>query len=109
MYIPRGVRQWHIPCWSKTSEELLKEYEQTQDQDIAEKLLDSLQDERRKRWTETVENLDMKHSSRHAWKLIKKLDPEKNMNTTAPVIEANEVAKEIKQRGQHSTYPKSRI
>ena len=99
--IPRGVRKWHIPCWSKASEDLLKEFERTQDQEIAEQLLNTLQEDRRQRWIETVENLDMRHSSRHAWQLIKKLNQEENGNKTAPIINADEVAKEIKQRGRH--------
>lgn len=99
--IPRGVRKWYIPCWSEASENLLKEFEKTQDQEIAEQLLSTLQEDRRKRWIETVENLDMRHSSRHAWQLIKKLEPKDNVNKTAPVISADEVAKEIKQRGRH--------
>ena len=99
--IPRGVRKWYIPCWSERSENLLKEYEETQDQEIAEQLLDTLHEDRRQRWIDTVENLDMRHSSRHAWQLIKKLDPEGGTTKTAPVIKADEVAKEIKQRGQH--------
>ena len=91
----------YIPCWSKETQELLERYEQTQDQETAEELLDVLQEERSKRWIEVVENLDFTSSSRHAWKTIKKLDPGNQTVSTAPPIDADMVAKEIKARGQH--------
>ena len=48
-----------------------------------------------------MENLDFTSSSRHAWKTIKKLDPGNQTVSTAPPIDADMVAKEIKARGQH--------
>ena len=101
-HIPRGVRKMYIPCWSEESQKLLEEYEKTQDQETAEKLLTSLEENRRERWIEVVENMDMSRSSRHAWQTMKKIDPEKSQPTSAPQIGADEVAKEIKQRGQHT-------
>ena len=55
-------------------ENLLREYEETGDQDTAEQLLSSLQDERRNRWMESVESMDFTRSSRQAWRLLKRLD-----------------------------------
>jgi hypothetical protein len=75
-HIPRGHRSHYIPCWIQESEELLTEYERTNNSDTADQLLSSLLDERRKRWIDTVESLDFTRSSRHAWRLLSKLDLE---------------------------------
>ena len=101
-YIPRGQRSTYIPCWTEESQDLLKRYEETQDQSIAEELLTSLQNGRCKKWQETVENTDFCHSSRKAWNLLKKLDPDKRPKTTkeAP-INVEDIAKQIKQRSNH--------
>ena len=55
-------------------ENLLREYEETGDQDTAEQLLNSLQDERRNRWMESVESMNFTRLSRQAWRLLKRLD-----------------------------------
>lgn len=101
-HIPRGFRKQYIPCWSERSKELLKKYEETNEESIADELLESLHENRKERWMELVENLDLTHSSRHAWNTIKKLSPDPNNTKTAPLIEADNIAKEIKQRGQHT-------
>ena len=50
-----------------------------------------------------MENLDMARSSRHAWQTIKKLDPDASSSSkSASPIEADQVAQEIKARGQHT-------
>ena len=103
MNIPRGVRKQYIPCWTEESKQLLEEYERTQDQDVADRLLDSLQEGRRARWTETTESMDFRRSSRHAWQIIRRLDPGKVQRANpAATISADEVAREIKQRSQHT-------
>ena len=73
-HIPRGVRKQYIPCWTPESENLLREYEETGYQDTAEQLLNSLQDERRNRWVQSVESMDITRSSRQAWRLLERLD-----------------------------------
>ncbi|GFS21798.1 RNA-directed DNA polymerase from mobile element jockey-like [Elysia marginata] len=55
-----------MPCWSERSQELLEEYERTQDHGTAEGLLESLQQSRKERWTKVVENIDFTPTSRHA-------------------------------------------
>lgn len=40
-----------------------------------DKLLESLAKGRKKRWTETAEHLDFKYSSREAWNILHRLDP----------------------------------
>ena len=48
--IPREHRERYIPCRTKRSVELLREYEQSQDNEVADRLLASLQENREKRW-----------------------------------------------------------
>ena len=43
-------------------------------QEAASKLLKHLNSKYKAAWTETVENIDMKHSSRKAWTAINKLN-----------------------------------
>ena len=57
--IPRGHRKRYILCWTKRSEELLREYEQTPDNKVADKLLASLQENSQKRWRGTMENMNV--------------------------------------------------
>ncbi|VVC38693.1 Hypothetical protein CINCED_3A016787 [Cinara cedri] len=63
-YIPRGYRYKYIPCWNEESDRLYAEYQRNGQAETADKLLGSLAKGREDRWTETVERLDFKHSSR---------------------------------------------
>jgi hypothetical protein len=51
------------------------EYEATNCPLTADELLISLTKARKEKWINTVENMDFKHSSRKAWKLIQRIDP----------------------------------
>lgn len=101
-HIPRGYRKRYIPCWSEESENLFQQYEETGSEAIADELLASLSRGRRDRWVETVESLDFKRSSRHAWRLLKRLDGDGKPAKTKPPLSADEIARDIKQRGTHS-------
>ncbi|GFR94457.1 RNA-directed DNA polymerase from mobile element jockey-like protein [Elysia marginata] len=68
--------------------------------ETTEDLLESLQQSRKERWTEIVENMNCTHSSRHAWQTIKKLDPDFRPTKNAPLISLDEIAKEIKKEGK---------
>ncbi|GFR61872.1 RNA-directed DNA polymerase from mobile element jockey-like [Elysia marginata] len=56
----RGFKEQYIPCWSERSQELLGEYERTQDHGTAEGLLKAIQQSRKERWTEVDENMDLR-------------------------------------------------
>ena len=102
-HIPRGFRSIYIPCWNDRSKKLLEQYEQTQDTNIAEELLESLQEGRRKRWQDTVEKINFQHSSRQAWNVLKKLNPDKPSNSPkASQVPVDAIAREIKQRSKHA-------
>ena len=67
--IPRGYCKEYIPGWSEESEKLYEEFCED-GHEIADELLHSIVAARREKWTETVENLDFKKSSRQAWSLL---------------------------------------
>ena len=66
--IPRGFRNPYIPGWDSTCEVLENDLKKAQSipdtQEAANKLLEQLNSKRKAAWTETVDNIDLKHSSR---------------------------------------------
>ena len=78
--IPRGFRKEYIPGWSQECEDLHEEFNNTGNSDVADRLLYSLNDARRKKWEKTVEHLNFTRSSRKAWSLLRKLSSGKPLN-----------------------------
>jgi len=58
-------------------------------------LLTSLAKSRSDRWIETMEKLDFKHSSREAWNLLSRLDPNPTRTKMAPKIKPDEFSNSI--------------
>jgi len=56
--IPRGHRKRYIPGWNSDTENLYQEYRETNNPQVGSRLLESLNQQRRKRWEETTENLN---------------------------------------------------
>lgn len=94
-HIPRGFRKEYIPGWSEQCEHLYEEYSQSGDSDIADDLLHELDAARRLRWSETVQSLDFKHSSRRAWKLLRRLGGASEQPGLKPNVTANTIANHI--------------
>jgi len=94
-HIPRGYRKEYIPGWSQESEDLYNEYQETNDNLIADELLSSLSKTRREKWIKTVEYMDFKKSSRKAWNLLRKIDPNSKRKHSAVKIKANNFANRI--------------
>ena len=94
--IPRGFRSPYIPSWDKKCEELANEHAKAKSLDekrnTANKLLDYINNHRRSKWVSTVEETDMKHSSRKAWSTINKHTGKKNTSPNPNSISANAVA-----------------
>ncbi|KAF0767603.1 Uncharacterized protein FWK35_00011819, partial [Aphis craccivora] len=63
--------------------------------ETADKLLGSLAKGRKDRWTETVEHIDFKHSSREAWNVLRRLDPSQNRGDGEPEIKPNAFANRL--------------
>ncbi|KMQ82898.1 rna-directed dna polymerase from mobile element jockey-like protein [Lasius niger] len=95
MHIFRGFRKEYIPFWNDTSERLYKDFLENGRTEVADDLLHSLNDSRRQKWIETVENLDFKHSSRKAWSLIKKLGGSTHVLANKAEVTPNQVANHI--------------
>lgn len=74
---------------------LFEEYEETHDSGIADDLIRALNDNRKKRWQETTENLSFTHSSRIAWALLKKLGSENVGKLETGIITPNNVASRL--------------
>ena len=94
--IPRGFRNPYIPGWDSKCEVLEYGLEKAQSipykQQVANKLVEHLNSKRKATWTETVENIDMKHSSLKAWAAINKLAGRKNILPNPNSINPNPVA-----------------
>jgi hypothetical protein len=79
--IPRGCRQHYIPGLSNTSKTIMERYKKLYDKDpfseetveCGKMLMQQLSTSRQEQWIiETLEKMDMTHSSKIAWNLIKK-------------------------------------
>lgn len=93
--VPRGYRRDYIPCWNPESNQLYTEYQKNGTTELADMLLTSLAKSRKDRWIETMEKLDFKHSSREAWNLLRRLDPNPTRTKSIPKIKPGEFANRI--------------
>ena len=107
--VPRGVRQQYTPCLDRVCKKLLAEYKRTGNVDVADRLIEALNNARKERWEETTKNLDLTHSSRKSWNLIRKLNNGQARATTArPCVKPNPVAKHLVDLGK-APFNSSRI
>lgn len=93
--IPRGSRKNYIPGWSRRCEQLLSEFTETSDAEIADSLFESLDSARKAAWIESTEGLNFKRNSRKSWSLLRKLGmgtPSTRPNTP---VTADQVASRI--------------
>ena len=73
IHIPRGFRSSYIPCMDNECQQLLEQYSNSGDPDIADHLVECLDNARRARWEQMTSSVDCTHSSRKGWNLIRKL------------------------------------
>lgn len=71
--IPRGFRKRYIPGWTAEMEELFKQYEESNDPEIADELLELLMAAKRAKWDKSTSEMCFKHSSRKSWALLRRL------------------------------------
>lgn len=95
--ITRGYRKEYIPCWSEESDRLYNEFLETEDPETAKELIQSLDEARKQKWIHTVENIDMKRSSRKGWSLLRKLGGAPKLFRKKPEISANRIAPKLVQ------------
>lgn len=109
--IPRGCRQQYIPGLSTESKELLDKYTESYERDpfsnetveSGNLLLEELSHARQKKWMETVEKLDMTHSSKIAWNMIKKLNSDPIQPKQASNVTADQIAHQLLINGKTET------
>lgn len=95
--VPRGYRKEYIPCWSEDSDRLYAEFQETEEPETAKELMKSLDDARKQRWVATVENINLTHSSRKGWALIRKLGGASKLNNRKPKVNADRIARRVVQ------------
>lgn len=96
-HIPRGHRKKYIPFWSEMKKVLLEDYDHTHNASIADELLNSLQEGRRNKWVQTMENM-------HALNLLEGTRPWLKPKCRSAPTEADRIAKQIKQRSTRVTW-----
>jgi len=91
--IPRGFNPTYTPCLDEECQDLLKQYEESGDPDIADHLMESLNAARQHCWEELTSKMNFTHSSRKSWALICRLSAaQQPPNSTHPSVSANAVA-----------------
>lgn len=71
--IPRGFRKDYIPCWSTENERCYRDYQLNPTTDKADRILSSLNKNRKEKWDQQMSKMNFTHSSRSSWRLLGKL------------------------------------
>lgn len=108
--IPRGCRSQFNPGLSKDIKQLYNNYREKYEADpfseetstLGDLLTEELSLKRRAEWQKLIENIDMKHSSRTAWKTIKKLNNDLTLPKEEPKVTPNQVASQLIKNGKTS-------
>ena len=107
-HIPRGCRTNYIPGLTEESQSLCEAYKkQYTSNPFAEgtletgnKLIDTMKEEKKKRWEEVITSIDLTHSSRKAWQTIKKLSNDPTSPNPPCLVNSNQVAHHLLVNGQ---------
>ena len=99
-YISRGCRTNHIPGLSEESKSLYEEYKKQYASDPFDNstietgiaLMNTMKEEKKKRWEEVITSTNMTHNSRKAWKIIKHLSNDPTSPIAPCLVSANQVA-----------------
>ena len=101
--IPRGFRHCYIPTWVEECDAHYNEFLNAEPGEEAAtkalQLTNCLDKKRRERWEETVQGIDFTHSSRLAWKTLKRLTRRSSKPTQCPVT-ANSIAEHLLTNGR---------
>ena len=107
-FIPRGCRANFIPGLSAEHMELYNKCQSAYNTNpfsktttaLCEQLVDSISDRRRKTWRALIEETDMRHSSRKAWKTIKILSTDYSTPKQYTNITPNQIAYHLIMNGK---------
>ena len=77
----------YIPCMDTECQQLLEQYSNSGDPDIADHLVECPDNACQARWEEMTSSLDFTHSSRKGWNLIRKLSSGQQLpSSTRPSV-----------------------
>ena len=99
-HIPRGCRTNYIPVLTEESQSLYKAYKKQYSRnpfaegtlETGNKLIDKMEEEKKKRWEEVITPIDLTHNSRKAWHTIKKLINDPTSPNPSCRVNSNQVA-----------------
>lgn len=115
--IPRGCRQQYIHGMSNTLKNHMQKYSQLYEKDpfseetveCGSALLKELGRSRQEKWVETLQKMDMTHSSKIAWNLIKKLNGDPKEMKQASNVTADQVAHTLLENGKTQKHQKTKL
>jgi len=100
--IPRGFRKSYIPTWDEECSRPYKEYLNADSPDTIQSstsaLTDLLDKKRHDLWIDTVSNIDFTHTSRKAWKTVKRLTGTVSAKTMCP-ISPDDIGRQVVRNG----------
>lgn len=116
-YIPRGCRQHYISGLNDEAKDIISQYTEQYNLDpfsentieMGEKLQQLLSASRQKRWSETLEKMDMTHSSKQAWNTIKKLSGDPTEIKQPCAVRPDQVAHQLLVNGKTNKCRASKI
>ena len=117
MHIPRRCRTEFIPGLTEESKSLYEAYKTGYSNspfddgtmESGNALLDSMIEEKKRRWEEVITSTNMTHNSRQAWKTIRMLSNDPTSSSGPPcLVNANQVAHQllVNGRGNMPSKPK---
>ena len=107
-HIPRGCRTNYIPGLMEESQSLYEAYKKQYSSnpfakgtmDTGNKLIDTMKEEKKKRWEEVHTSIDLTHNSRKAWQTMKKLSNDPTSPNPLCLVNFNQVAHHLLVNGQ---------
>lgn len=116
-HIPRGCRTNYVPGLKEDSQTLMTRYKQLFEEDplgvetiaCADALMRTLSEERQRKWIDTLEKMDMTHSSKIAWNLLRKLNCDRKAVTQSGQVTPNQIAHQLLLNGKTTTSNQRRI
>ena len=102
-HIPRGCRKNYIAGLTNQTSTMYEEYSRLYNEDpfnqdtidLGNIILNHLNEEKRARWQECIENTDMTHNSKDAWKTINKLNTINQPPQRISAVTPNQIAHQL--------------
>ena len=98
-YIPRGCRSNYIPGLTEESKSIYEAYKRQYSSnpfskgtlETGARLIDTMKEQKRKKWEEVITSTDLTHNSRKAWQTIRKLSNDPTSTDPPCLVNANQV------------------